>query len=98
MMTKARKDYYIKLYNNSSCYSVADFYKSCSYYKAMAERNILKEIEMRNISNYGINCYGYKVLCGNCEIFSCGYVEECHGVRVLVVHTAYNTYRILLDS
>ena len=81
-----KRGYYNRLYDNSYCYSVLDFYKTCSSSKRYAEN----EIRQRD----GIT--GYRVLCGNSSFFTVGYywTDKTTNKRYKCVETASNIFCI----
>lgn len=85
--TTKRAESWIRAYNNSSYYSIDDFYKSCSSAKYRAEDDCKK----RMLSIHG---YGYKVLGGNSSFFTCGYLSE--DGNTLYIETQCNTFEIAL--
>ena len=78
---------WIEQYNNSSCYSVRDWYTSRVYRKESIEEAIKERIRAEGL-------HGYKVLSGNSSFFTCGY-KSADG-SILYIETAYNIYEIVL--
>lgn len=79
---------YIELYKNSDCHSVNDFYGKCSSRKASIEQVIRDR--MRGDSSL---C-GYKVLCGSCFDFTCGYMASDQ--KTLYIETKESIFEIAL--
>lgn len=85
--TTQKASNWVRQYNNSTCYSVSNFYGRCSYEKISIENHIKNKI----IEN---NCHGYKVLAGNCFYFTCAYKNSDNSI--LYVETASKTWEIKL--
>lgn len=85
--TTKKAERWIKEYKNSFNYSVRDFYKSCSYDKMQAEKDIINKMNDNK-------CYGYKILNGNTFYFTCGYKSE--DGKTLYIETSCNTFEIAL--
>lgn len=83
--TTKKAQHFINEYNNSYCYSVMDFYKTCSSEKVIAENRIKNTM----IKNDG---YGYRILSGNSFNFTCGYKIK----NTLIIETVVNTFEIEL--
>jgi hypothetical protein len=83
--TTQKAESWIKSYFMSSCFSVLDFYKTCSSEKRQAE----KDIKQKMIEN---NCHDYRILNGNCFYFTCGYMSKDD--NILYIETACNTFEI----
>lgn len=85
--TTQKAQNWIKQYNDSCCYSVSNFYGSCSQEKLSIENDIKKKMTENN-------CHGYKVLSGNCFHFVCAYKNNDN--TILYVETIGNTWEIKL--
>ena len=85
--TTQKASYWIRQYNNSTCYSVLNFYGKCSYEKISIENDIKRKMTENN-------CNGYKVLSGNCFHFVCAYKNNDN--TILYVETIGNTWEIKL--
>lgn len=83
--TTKRASHFINEYNNSYCYSVRDFYKTCSSEKISAE-NKIKNTMLENGGN------DYRILSGNSFNFTCGYKIN----NILVIETVASTFEIEL--
>lgn len=83
--TTKKASHFINEYNNSYCYSVKDFYKTCSYEKVIAEERIKNTMS----KNGG---YGYRILSANSFNFTCGYKIN----NTLIIETSANTFEIEL--
>ncbi len=82
-----KAEHYKRLYKMADCTSVADFYDKPSYTKRQIEKSIIdKMIEE--------DCMGYRVLCGNCFYFTCGYTSRDR--KTLYIETSGNTFEIEL--
>lgn len=82
---KAKK--WINGYFNSNCYSVSNFYVS----EVDKKESIEQAIKTRLSDDHLI---GYKVICGNCFYFTCGYMTA--DKKTLFVETASKIYGIEL--
>lgn len=83
--TTKKAKHFINEYNNSYCYSVMDFYKTCSSEKVIAENRIKSAM----LENSGKN---YRILSANSYNFTCGYKIN----NTLIIGTSVNTYEIEL--
>lgn len=89
-MDKAdRRRQRISQYKSSTYMSVNEYYKSCSDAKRQAERRIKHEM----VDNNGTR---YRVMCGNCHQFTCGYCYKLDDKWYLRVHTVsgYTDYEL----
>ena len=75
----AKGQTYINLYNRSKYYSVTDYYKNPSSAKRSAEREILSQSE----------CTGYKVLGGNCNFFTAGWLDKQDNLHIETASSSY---------
>ena len=82
-----RAQNWIKQYNDSTCYSVSDFYVSRVYRKQSIENDIKNKMDINDFT-----CY--RVLSGNSSFFVCGYMTS--DKKTLFIETAYNIYEIEL--
>lgn len=83
-----KNNYVYNSYKRSNMYGLYDLYKTYSVFKARAEKEIKEEMEK-------IGGWGYKVLCGNCNKFSCAYLvhnKDDNNNLYLIYHTAYYRY------
>lgn len=85
--TTQKAQNWIKQYNDSNCYSVSNFYGSCSQEK-LSIKNDIKNKMLKN------DCNGYRVLSGNCFHFVCAYMN--YKDNILYVETIGNTWEIKL--
>lgn len=76
---------FIDSYFQSACFSVRDFYGTCSSRKMTIEN----DIKSKMIKN---NCHDYRILSGNSFYFTCGYISEDN--NILYIETSGNTYEI----
>ena len=83
--TTQKAEHYIKCYFQSSCFSVRDFYGRCSDEKIRIEKNIRNKM-------FENDCIDYRVLCGNCFYFTCGYMSRDE--NTLYIETSGNTFEI----
>lgn len=81
--TTKKAQHFIYEYNNSCCYSVREFYKTCSSEKVIAE-NRIKSAMLKNGGN------DYRILSGNTFNFTCGYKIN----NTLIVETVASTFEI----
>ena len=79
--------HFISAYNRAEYTTVNSFYKNPSYEKIRAEQKIFERMS----HNGG---YGYRILGGNCMMFTAGYTIENGDKKGLIIETAYNTYFI----
>lgn len=79
---------YLYLYKNSDCRSVNDFYGKCSSRKVSIEQVIKNRIRGDS------SLCGYKVLCGNCFDFTCGYMSSDQ--KTLYIETKGSIFEIAL--
>ena len=89
-MTKADKQRQrVSQYKRSNYMSVNEYYKSCSDAKRQAECRIKHEM----IDNNGTR---YRVMCGSCHQFTCGYCYPKDSKWYLRVHTLgrYTDYEL----
>ena len=89
-MTKAdRRRQRISQYKRSTHMSVNEYYKSCSDAKLAAEKAIKHEM----VDNNGTH---YRVMCGSCHQFTCGYCYKLDDKWYLRVHTVsgYTDYEL----
>lgn len=82
-----RAQNWIRQYNDSTCYSVDNFYKNCSYRKRAIEQEIKNKMDLNDFT-----CY--RVLSGNSSFFVCGYISS--DKKTLFIETAYNIFEIEL--
>ena len=85
--TTQKASNWIRQYNNSTCYSVLNFYGRCSYTKISIENEIIEKMNKNN-------CHGYRVLNGNNSFFTCAYKSKDDSI--LYVETIGNTFEIEL--
>lgn len=85
--TTQKAQAWIRKFNNSTCYSVTNFYGRCSTEKI----NVEKQIQKRMIEN---NCYNFRIINGNCFYFTCGYMSKDN--KVLYIETVENIFSIEL--
>lgn len=85
--TTKKAENWINAYFNSSCYSVIDWYAS----SVPNKRSIESKIKVRLSDSHLI---GYKVICGNCFAFTCGYMSA--DSKTLYIETASKIYAIEL--
>ena len=78
---------WVREFNNSTCYSITNFYDRCSAKKINAEDQCKK----RMIEN---NCYNFRIINGNCFYFTCGYMSKDN--KVLYIETVENIFSIEL--
>lgn len=85
-----RQAQFIIAYENAKYKSVNELYKDPSHNKIRIEYRIREIMEKKN-------GYDYRVLCGNCMFFTCGYkYRNCDGNTVLRIETYANSYDIEL--
>ena len=73
---------YIKLFNNSRHFSVREFYNNPSSEKIAAENKILQKSELK----------AYRVLGGNCNTFTAGWLDNEDRLHI---ETRENSYVII---
>ena len=83
--TTKRAESWVKQYYNSSCFTVNDYYKHCSYEKIRIENKIKERI-------YNDKLCDYRVLNGNSFTFTVGYRDDRGDT--LYIETAYNIFEI----
>lgn len=83
--TTQRAQSYIRAYNNSKFECIDQFYKRPSHDKYAAEKDCISRMHLAG-------GYGFRILGGNCSVFTAGYMTAAG----LVVETVYNTYLIKL--
>lgn len=89
-MTKAdKRRYRISQYKRATHTSVNEYYKSCSDAKRSAEYRIKHEM----VDNDGTR---YRIMCGSCHQFTCGYCYKLDDKWYLRVHTVsgYTDYEL----
>ena len=82
-----KAEHYKKLYKMADCTSVDYIYNKASCTK----RAIEKTIKEKMIDN---DCINYRVLCGTCYFFTCGYTSK--DGKKLFIETYGNTFEIEL--
>ena len=88
MTLKQLKNRY-EQYLNSNYYSVNDFYNNCSTEKRQAQENI-------KIYMYKNNGRNYKVIGGNCNFFTAGWIQEKNNKKYFIFETYLNRYELEL--
>jgi len=90
-LSKARQEYVLRAYNNSSDPSIDYCYKNASVFKYRAERYI------QNNDMPKFKGYDYRVLTANVMQFTCAfrYMDE-QGQEHMRYYTAYNTYDFII--
>lgn len=71
-------------YRNSECYSLNQKYKTCSFAKLQAEREILQDMQK-------MNGYAYKIIGANSNSFSCAFIFEKDARKFLKYFTRTKT-------
>ena len=75
----AKGKMYVDMYNRSKYYSVTDYYTKPSSAKRSAEKEILSQPE----------CTGYKVLGGNFNFFTAGWLDKQGNLHVETASSSY---------